>query len=120
MARPIHFELSAVDPARAITFYKAVFGWTIEPAGGPVEYYLITTGPGTEPGINGAISHSRDGTVGTVNTISVTSVDESIAAVTASGGTVLMTPQTMPGVGRLAMCKDTEGNIFGILQMEHA
>jgi hypothetical protein len=120
MARPIHFELSAIDPARAIAFYKAVFGWTIEDSRGPVEYYLVTTGPGTEPGINGAISPSRDGTVGTVNTISVTSVDESVAAVAANGGTVLMTPQPMPGVGRLAMCKDTEGNVFGILQMEHA
>jgi predicted enzyme related to lactoylglutathione lyase len=118
MARPIHFELSAVDPARAITFYKAIFGWTIEPAGGPEEYYLITTGPATEPGINGAITRTRDGTVGTVNTIGVTSVDESVAAVTANGGTILMTPQLMPGVGRLAMCKDTEGNVFGILQME--
>jgi uncharacterized protein len=67
MARPIHFELSTIDPARAITFYKAVFGWTIEPAGGPWEYYLITTGTDPEPGINGAISRSRDGTVGTVN-----------------------------------------------------
>jgi len=120
MARPIHFELSAIDPTRAIAFYKAVFGWTIEDSHGAVEYYLITTGPGTEPGINGAISRSRDGTVGTVNTISVTSVDESVASVTAHGGTVLMTPQPMPGVGRLAMCKDTEGNVFGILQMERA
>jgi Predicted enzyme related to lactoylglutathione lyase len=47
MARPIHFELTAIDPARAITFYKAVLGWTIEPPGEPVEYYLITTGPTT-------------------------------------------------------------------------
>ncbi|MHB8071483.1 MAG: VOC family protein [Candidatus Cryosericum sp.] len=119
MARPIHFELSTIDPARAITFYKAVFGWKIEPAGGPWEYYLITTGTDPEPGINGAISRSRDGTVGTVNTISVTSVDESVTAVTANGGTVIMTPQPMPGVGMLAMCKDTEGNVFGLLQMEH-
>lgn len=119
MARPIHFELSATDPARAIAFYKAVFGWTIEPAGGPVEYYLITTGPATEPGINGAISRSLDGTVGTVNTISVASVEDSVVAVSANGGTVLMPPQPMPGVGRLAMCRDTEGNVFGMLEMEH-
>jgi hypothetical protein len=119
MARPIHFELTAIDPARAITFYKAVLGWTIEPAGGPVEYYLITTGPTTEPGINGAITRTRDGSVGTVNTISVASVDAVVAAATANGGTVLMTPQAMPGVGRLALCKDTEGNVFGILQMEN-
>ena len=118
MARPIHFELTAIDPARAITFYKAVFGWTIEPAGGPVEYYLITTGPTAEPGINGAITRTRDGSVGTVNTISVVSVDASVAAVAANGGMILMAPQSMGGLGRLAMCKDTEGNVFGILEME--
>jgi len=48
-----------MQSACAITFYKAVFGWTIEPAGGPVEYDLITTGPSTEPVINGAITRAR-------------------------------------------------------------
>jgi len=46
-----------------------------------------------------------------------TLVDEDVA-MTANGGTILVTPQPMPGIGRLAMCKDTEGNVFGLLQME--
>ncbi len=27
MNRVVHFELGAVDPARAVEFYKSVFGW---------------------------------------------------------------------------------------------
>ena len=28
MPRPIHFEIHAGDPQRAISFYNQVFGWT--------------------------------------------------------------------------------------------
>jgi len=35
MPRPIHFDLGAIDPARAIAFYKAAFGWTVEKWNGP-------------------------------------------------------------------------------------
>jgi predicted enzyme related to lactoylglutathione lyase len=44
----------------------------------------------------------------------------SVDTATTNDGIILMTPQPRPGVGWLAMCKDTEGSIFGILQMEHA
>ncbi len=27
MPRPIHFEIHAADPQRAIAFYAALFGW---------------------------------------------------------------------------------------------
>jgi hypothetical protein len=27
MPRPIHFEINAADPQRAIAFYAALFGW---------------------------------------------------------------------------------------------
>lgn len=56
MSRPIHFEIMAEDPARAKTFYETVFGWTFQKwEGGPMEYWLITTGPDSEPGINGGM-----------------------------------------------------------------
>jgi predicted enzyme related to lactoylglutathione lyase len=49
MPRPVHFDLGAKDPARAIAFYKAAFGWTVEKWNGPFEYYLIKTGESREP-----------------------------------------------------------------------
>jgi hypothetical protein len=39
-----------------------------------------------------------------------------IATVKASGGTIALEKMPVPGVGWLAYAKDTEGNIFGVLQ----
>ena len=38
MPRPIHFDRGVTDPARAIAFYKAAFGWTVRKWNGPFEY----------------------------------------------------------------------------------
>ena len=54
MPRPIHFEIPAENPQRAIDFYTKVFGWTIKKWDGPMEYWMITTGKSPEPGIDGA------------------------------------------------------------------
>src|SRR5439155_19682712 len=55
MPRPAHFEIPAENPERAIAFYKDVFGWTFQKWDGPMPYWMITTGPDTEPGINGGL-----------------------------------------------------------------
>jgi len=53
MPRPTHFEIPSDNPERAISFYEAVFGWKFQKWEGPMPYWLITTGPDSEPGING-------------------------------------------------------------------
>jgi uncharacterized protein len=120
MSRVIHFELAADDPERAIQFYEKVFGWKIQKWDGPQDYWLVTTGdPGT-PGIDGAIMRRDPNMHAVVNTLGVTSLDESLAKVTASGGTVVAPRMTIPGVGYFAYCQDTEGNTFGIMQSDAA
>ena len=52
MNRPIHFEIPAEKPERAIKFYEKVFGWKFERWNGPMEYWNISTGD-SQPGING-------------------------------------------------------------------
>jgi uncharacterized protein len=116
MPRPIYFDLEATDPARAIAFYKAAFGWTVEKWNGPFEYYLITTGAPGEPGIDGGLAPSKGGTLETTLTIGVTSLEEAMKTVTAAGGTIMGDIQTIPGVGRMATCKDTEGNSFSLME----
>ena len=115
MPRPIHFELPADQPERAVKFYTEVFGWKIQSWGGPGPYWLVDTGEG-EPGIHGAIALREEPVTHTVNTISVPSLDESLAKIVAAGGKVLEPRSTIPGVGYHAYCQDTEGNVFGILQ----
>ena len=116
MSRVVHFELPADDPERAIAFYENAFGWKFNKWEGPMEYWLISTGPESEPGIDGGLARRSDPATGTENTIDVASVDEAVTRIEANGGKVLRPKSAVPGVGWLAYCQDTEGNTFGIMQ----
>lgn len=114
MNRVVHFELGAQDPTRAAAFYQSVFGWEIKKWDGPAEYWLVTTGPEGQSGINGGIMRHKDGAPRTVNTVEVASIEDAAAKVTAAGGQVVVPKMSIPGVGYLAYCVDTEGVLFGI------
>jgi len=116
MPRPIHFEIHADDTQRAAQFYNTVFGWKIVKWDGPEEYWLITTGDDSQPGINGGLMKRRhpDGRV--YNSIEVPSVDDYAELVIANGGQIVLPKMPIPGIGYLAYCADTEGIIFGITQ----
>lgn len=116
MPRVVHFEFFADDPVRAVSFYQTVFGWEAQKWDQP--YWLITTGAESEPGINGAIAPRSAGFSGVVNTIAVPNLDESIDRIVAAGGSVVQPRSAIPGIGWLAYCRDTEGNLFGILQAD--
>ena len=125
MPRVVHFEIHADDPQRAVNFYQNVFGWQINKWEGPEDYWLVTTGANNEPGINGAILQRRgpingDAVIAYVCTIDVPDIDEAIAKATSQGGTVALPKMPVPGVGWLAYYKDSEGNIFGMLQTDAA
>lgn len=120
MPRPIHFEIPANNPEGLIGFYTNVFGWTFTKWEGPAPYWLITTGAKEEPGIDGGLLQRRDPKQPCVNTIGVASVDESIKTVEKNGGKVAVPKMAVPGVGWLAYCMDTEGNMFGMMQMDPA
>ena len=120
MPRVTHFEIPADDPFRAVAFYEQVFGWEITKWEGPMEYWLISTGPEDEPGIDGGLAKRATPETGTENTIDVESVDDFVAKIEANGGKILRPKSTVPGVGCLAYCQDTEGNTFGIMQSDPA
>ena len=118
MTRVVHFEVMAEDPARAIKFYKNVFGWEIVKwAEGAQDYWLVTTGSNEEPGINGGIAKSQ-GQPMTVNTIDVPSVDDFSAKVVQNEGKIVVPKMAIPGVGYLVYCQDTEGVMFGLMQAD--
>lgn len=119
MPRPVHFELSADDPERAVTFYTTVFGWKFDKWSGPFDYWVITTGTSAEPGIDGGMSRRQLGRSGQ-NTIAVDSLDDFLAKIASAGGTVVEPKGPIPGVGWFARCRDTEGNEFGMLEPDSA
>jgi predicted enzyme related to lactoylglutathione lyase len=116
MPRPIHFEIPAENPERSAEFYSRTFGWKITKWDGPMDYWVILTGPKTEPGIDGGLMRRQDPAQPCVNTIGVENLDATVATVLANGGSVALPKMPVPGVGWLAYCKDPEGYIFGLMQ----
>ncbi len=125
MPRVIHFEIHADEPDRAIAFYTAVFAWQFDRFKDDTAYWLCTTGaPGT-PGIDGGLVQrrgTRPEAMAAVNcyvcTIDVPNVDEYVAKAEANGGTRAIEKFAVAGVGWVAYCKDTEGNLFGLMQAD--
>jgi len=122
MPRPVHFEVHAQDLDRAQKFYESVLDWQFQ-VWGDGAYRLITTGPDDRPGINGGMVARRgaggnDDTpvIAWVCTVAVDDVDAYVAKALANGGSEALPKMAVPGVGWLAYAKDTEGNIFGLMQ----
>ena len=117
MPRVIHFEIAIDKPDRAVKFYSEVFGWNVE-KWGPVDYWLVQTGEG--PGIDGALKMRERPHESTTNTVEVSSLEEYMAKVAEKGGEVISEKMTIPGYGYFAYCKDTEGNVFGIIESDES
>ncbi len=116
MSKIVHFEISVDDAARAARFYQQVFGWRVERWQGPVDYWLISTGSPDDPGVGGALRQRNEMASGIVNHVGVESVDASVEAILAAGGEALTPKMPIPGVGFMAYCRDTEGNVLGVFQ----
>lgn len=117
-SRVIHFDLSADDPERAVKFYRTVFSWEVNKWEGPEDYWMIQTGSKEDPGITGGIAKRITSDDTTVVIFDVVSVEDAMKQVVEASGTVREEKRSIPGVGYLAMCRDTEGNTFGIMELD--
>jgi predicted enzyme related to lactoylglutathione lyase len=125
--RVAHFEIHAENPERAVEFYTTVFGWEIKKwEGGQMEYWMVMTGKSEEAGgINGGLVR-RQGSApaemaavnGYVCTIIVDSFDEMAAKIEENGGIVALPKMALKGMAWQGYFKDTEGNIFGLHQID--
>lgn len=118
MSRVIHFDLTAKNTERASKFYSDIFGWKIEKFDGPDDYWVVTTGDDSEPGINGGLMSRNDTDIKTAYSITVPSVDEYMEKVKNSGGAIMGLKRTIPGVGYFVHCEDTEDNAFGLIEWD--
>lgn len=122
MNRPTHFEIQATDPARAMKFYTDVFGWSFS-QWKDWHYWAVITGPKDEPGINGGLLLRKGAEpveAAAVNayvcTIVVENFDTTAEKIITGGGSVAVAKQDLDGVAYLGYFKDTEGNIFGLME----
>lgn len=89
-----------------------------------MDYWLVSTGSDA-PGIEGAIlrrmgqnpdPQEPTPVIAYVCTIDGENVDEMIAKAQQLGGVAALGKTEIPGVGWQVYCKDTESNIFGMMQ----
>ncbi len=119
MNNPLYFELQADDLERAIAFYKTVFGWSFEvQAGTPVDYFRIET-----EGIDGGLLKrpapvQGSGTNAAVVSMEVEHYDETARTIVSSGGREVMPKFAVPGRCWQGYFADTEGNTFGIFEVD--
>ncbi len=120
----IYFEIQADEPNRAINFYKTVFGWRFERAseGLPIAYWRIDTGEAVGGG--GLLQRPAQpppqecGTNAFVCSFEVDSIDEVTKTVLAHGGQIALPAFDVKGRGRQGYFLDTEGNTFGVFQID--
>jgi predicted enzyme related to lactoylglutathione lyase len=115
-----HFAVHAGDVNRARKFYEQAFGWQFT-ACGPPGFFLIKTGTDEDPGVQGALQGRREVVAGKPMfafecTLGVDSIDETIKAVEANGGKIVMPKFHIPTVATLIFFEDTEGNVVGAMQ----
>jgi len=125
MPRVIHFEIHADQPERAMRFYASVFGWQFTSLKGmPVDYWAVQTGdqgPGIDGGLMLRLTPLDSAAVTAfVATIAVPDLDQYVMKVATSGGQLAVPKMAIRGIGWFAYCKDTEGNLFGMLEADAA
>jgi len=117
-----HFSINADDVPRARKFYEQTFAWQFEPWG-PPGFYLIKTSTDGAPSLAGALQGRRQIVEGKPMhgfecTLGVDSIDDTILAIEANGGKIVMPKFYIPTVGTLIYFEDTEGNIVGAMQYD--
>jgi len=119
---PVYFEIQADNPNRAAWFYGEVFGWKFEKAAGLVEYWRIETA-GIQGGLlkrPAQVPPPLSGTNAFVCSVEVESFDKASEKILSLGGQVALPKFAVPGRCWQGYFIDTDGNTFGIFQVDGA
>lgn len=109
-------ELCTPDPAAAVAFYRATFGWdtvdiTMELPSGPVGYTVFLSAGEEAAGLMPA---ARARWLAYVETEDADADAERAADL---GGTVLVAPFDVPGIGRITVLAGRSGEELALMQM---
>ncbi len=107
----VHVEIPADDTAKGRAFWGALFGWDFEAFPGPFEYHTTQISEQT----GAAITNMEPGKRGTRAYFDVEEINAGAARVKELGGEAgEVLP--VPGMGWFVICRDSEGNEFGLWQ----
>ena len=120
MGQPVvHFEVIGKDGEKLRSYFSELFGWEID-ADNPMKYGTIQRDGNTNAdgaGIGGGVAGGPDGYDGHVTFyIEVPDVEAALAKADELGGTRVMGPDEVPGMGIiLGHFTDPEGHLIGVV-----
>ncbi len=115
----IWYELMTTDADAAQAFYGGLLGWSFEGVNQEGSDYRLSLKNGTP--VSGVLPLTNEMCDGGARPlwagyVAVKDVDASVTAITEKGGAILMPPQDIPDVGRIAFVQDPQGAPFYIMR----
>ena len=114
-AKPIvHFELMGADGDSQRDFYRDIFEWEFQNPEGFDNYHMVSA---EATSLGGAVGQGNEQMPAYQTLyIQVPSIDETLAAIEATGGKAV-TPRTeIPGMVTFALFNDPGGNLVGLVE----
>src|SRR3954468_78862 len=121
MGQPVvHFEIIGKDRDKLQSYYSELFGWDID-SNNEMGYGVVQRDGNTNDegaGIGGGVAAGPEGYDGHVMFyIEVPDVEEALAKAESLGGTRIMGPDEVPGMGIiLGHFNDPEGHLIGLVK----
>ena len=115
---PCWIDVLQPDVTATMAFYGELFGWEFEvrtPHGAPSAYAHARKDGLLVAGVGGPAGPTAQAT-GWTTYVWVDSADRTAGAVVAAEGQVLTRPVDIPGAGRVTVCADPSGAVFGLWQ----
>lgn len=109
-------ELNSRNVDKAKAFYEKTLGWTFE--GMPMEtgtYWLAKAGDTMAGGIFDTTVLGMEIPEYWLSYLAVDDVDKRVGLAKKAGATILREPFDVPGVGRIAILKDSGGAMIGLM-----
>ena len=108
-------ELASPDPDGSASFYRGLFGWTVEPfEGGAMRYITIKNGDASNGGIRETQPQEPPNWLAY---FAVDDVDSAIAKIGELGGGTIAGPFDLP-MGRIGIVRDPQGAVFALYSGE--
>lgn len=111
--RIVQIEIPADNTGKGREFWGSLFGWEFQSYPGPFEYHMARIDDHSAA----AITNMEPGKRGTRSYFDVDDINAAAARVRELGGEA-NDPGPVPNMGWFAVCKDPQGNEFGLWQTD--
>jgi predicted enzyme related to lactoylglutathione lyase len=108
----VHLEIPAGDTVKAREFWGGLFGWAFQEFPGPSEYHMTRFSENTGGAIYAPEPANKRGTRVYFDVDDINAGAARVAELGGDAGEAL----PVPSMGWFAICKDVEGNEFGLWQ----